>query len=1200
MHTSSLPDDGSREPAVTRDSDPGRGAAALDFLPEPASQARPSLSLIPAAHGYPGGIGDALDSLDGELLGEPGAACPIHGEGDQPGVPSGLDQAEVWQRSLAAWQDAGLDWQPEAGPLDTVSPAAASAGTASTAAAPAKAGAAPETGMAQAPAGRDWSTEPIPVITDDAPAPAGQSPAPAAVAPERAPVTGKRQPAGRAPADEKAPATDAPVRADAPGPATDETPAAVGSAPATDQSPPAVAGSASAADETARATDEMAPPTTSPASPAASLASPAAAAASAAHPGAAAMDAPAPEDAPAPPAGTPAAAPPADATAPAAPPAGATARAGADGGQAATGRARHRRRRLAVAAVVICGVVVAGTVAGVAVTRSPQAPAAPAFGLAGAPYPPGRLGDTQFPALPAGTAGAVHLTLAGVAAAGNTVVAVGSQPGVPAARPVILVSADGGHTWQQAALAPPAIPAPPAPAAPGSALAGGLPPATAATSSRPLPPGPVMVSGGDGRWLALGAGAGWVSADGTHWRPVTGLAGTGLPGTVAGDQVAALARTGSGFLAVGQHLQQAAGHQARGPVLWSSPDGVTWRRVTGSALPLHSSAGQVLGLRSVAASGSSILIAGDVAGTAVAPRGHRRTRVPAESPGLWRSSDGGATWQPAPLPAGLGATGGLAGIAATRSGFVAVRPGFNRHDRRDAVVFTSPRGAAWHPVARLVTGHRAALRQIAVVGNGNGAAVTGIVRGQVQAFVSATGTSWSSATSLGGAYGRPLTGVALAPGGVLVAAGMDVRRASLPDNPRPFLLLAGHRITRTGQQALAGADTADVVVNGLASGAGHAIAAGSADGAPAVWVAPGGASGAGSAGGTTGAGTAGGAWTRASIRLPHTWDGGGAGLTGATYGPAGWLAVGSRGGFGRQPLPASAAPAQAPPRPVVMTSADGTTWHAAPNARPLLAPGVSLAQAAHGQSGYVVVGSQTAGGSQTAAAWHSAGLNGWASARSVGQGGPSGAGPSQMLAVTSAGTGFVAAGYAASSPAVWTSPDGSGWRLMTLPVPAGTAGAVLTQLAAHGNQVIATGTATTPAGTQGFAATSADGGHSWHESPLPLPASVTASQPNPGGPAAQPGGQPAHPAVSVTALTAVTGGFVAAGVASTPAGQDVLVWWSRGGLGWQAAAPAVALLRGQGPREITALAQAGHQLSAFGLAAGPAGQHPIRWQARLR
>lgn len=858
---------------------------------------------------------------------------------------------------------------------------------------------------------------------------------------------------------------------------------------------------------------------------------------------------------------------------------------------------------------MVCGVVVAGTVAGVAVTRSPQAPAAPAFGLAGPPYPPGQLGDAQFPAPPAGTAGAVHMTLAGVAAAGDTVVAVGSQPGVPAARPVMLVSADGGHTWQQAALAPPAIPAPPASAPPASALAGGVPAATAASSSQPQSHGPVMVAGGDGRWLALGAGAGWVSADATHWRPVTGLASAGLPGTVAGDQVAALVRTGSGFLAVGQHLQPAAGHQARGPVLWSSPDGVTWRRVTGSALPLHSSAGQVLGLRSVAASGSSILIAGDVAGTAVVHRGHRRVRVPAESPGLWRSSDGGASWQPAPLPAGLGATGGLAGIAATRSGFVAVRPGFNLHDRRDAVVFSSPRGAAWHPVTRLVTGHRAALRHIEVVGNGNGAAVTGIVRGQIQTFASTTGTNWSGATSLGGAYGRPLTGVTLAPGGVLVAAGMDVRRASLPYNPRPFLLLAGHHVTRTGQQELAGTDTADVVVNGLASGAGHRIAVGSDGGAPAVWIAPGGATGAGnasgstgagSAGGSTGAATAGGAWTRPTIRLPRSWDGGGAGLTGGIYGPAGWLAVGSRGGFGRQPLPASAAPAQASPRPVVMTSADGTTWHAAPNARPLLAPGVSLAQAAHGQSGYVVVGSQTVGGRQTAAAWHSAGLDGWARARAVAQGGPSGAGPSQMLAVTSTGAGFVAAGYAASSPAVWTSPDGSGWRLMTLPVPAGTAGAVLTQLAAHGQQVIAVGTATTPTGTQGFAAASADGGHSWRESLLPLPASVTASQPNPGGPAAQPGGQPAHPAVSVTALTPVTGGFVAAGVTSTPAGQDVLVWWSPDGLGWQAAAPAAALLRGQGPRELTALAQSGHQLSAFGFAAGPAGQHPLRWQARLR
>jgi hypothetical protein len=268
-----------------------------------------------------------------------------------------------------------------------------------------------------------------------------------------------------------------------------------------------------------------------------------------------------------------------------------------------------------------------------------------------------------------------------------------------------------------------------------------------------------------------------------------------------------------------------------------------------------------------------------------------------------------------------------------------------------------------------------------------------------------------------------------------------------------------------------------------------------------------------------------------------------------------------------------------------MVSRDGLSWHPAPNAQSLLAPGVTLAQAAAGRAGYVVVGGEQTGGGQSPAAWYSPDLTGWGRAGAAWPGSAGGPGPQRMLTVTAAGTGFMAAGYAGNSPAVWASRTGRVWRLTALPLPGGAAGAALTSVTAHGAQVVATGTATfaaTQGGTAAFAAVSRDGGRTWRESLLPRPPRA------------------ADLRVAADTLTAAPGGFVAAGSVATATGQGVLIWWSRDGLAWHVTAPAARLLRGPGWHAITALAATGHTLTAAGYVATTAGQYPILWQARLR
>jgi hypothetical protein len=139
---------------------------------------------------------------------------------------------------------------------------------------------------------------------------------------------------------------------------------------------------------------------------------------------------------------------------------------------------------------------------------------------------------------------------------------------------------------------------------------------------------------------------------------------------------------------------------------------------------------------------------------------------------------------------------------------------------------------------------------------------------------------------------------------------------------------------------------------------------------------------------------------------------------------------------------------------------------------------------------------------------------------------------------------------------------------------------VLEHVASVGRLVVAVGTAVTTAGRAvPFAASSANGGASWAESALPVPAGLT----------------------SVTALVAAGGTFTATGsYGSTPGHQNVVVWTSRNGSSWQAAEPAGKGLTGPGIQAITGLAAAGSTLTGVGFTASPAGEQPVFWQAPVR
>ena len=575
--------------------------------------------------------------------------------------------------------------------------------------------------------------------------------------------------------------------------------------------------------------------------------------------------------------------------------------------------------------------------------------------------------------------------------------------------------------------------------------------------------------------------------------------------------------------------------------------------------------------------GKLILIAGDVVTTKVT--GKPRRTVTVQVGAAWLSGNGGSTWVPTAGPAagptlappGPGAQPQVAGVAAAGHGFVLLRPATVA--KRSAVdAYYSPNGVAWTFTATLsaASGFAVGLAN----GGPDGAAVTGVeggVGGQagvggsgrtLTAFVSANGRAWQQTRPFGTSASQTVSGVTLAPDGTVVTTGVSAG----PDSHQPVITLAG---TNAADQVdiakIPGAVDPQLAVNSLAAQPSMQVAVGSANGFPAAWTSVDGGS----------------SWTRATGATPGVLTRPGSQqLTSVTHGTMGWLAVGG-------------VTASAPEHPVVVVSANGTSWQAADGERVFGAPGLFTEQAAADGQGYVIVGyqnvrqvrsGQVVSGRTVAAAWWSAGLTGWQRAGTASSAGTAGAldgpGARQMMAVAVSSAGFVAVGSHGDQPSAWTSADGRSWRQADLPLPVGSTRAVLQHVASTGRIVAAVGTALTTTGVPvPFAASSSDGGASWIESALPVPAGLT----------------------SVTALAAAGGNFTATGTYGSTAGhQDVVVWTSPNGSAWRAAEPTGQGLTGSGIQAITGLTVSGSTLAGVGFTASPAREEPVFWQSPIR
>ena len=764
------------------------------------------------------------------------------------------------------------------------------------------------------------------------------------------------------------------------------------------------------------------------------------------------------------------------------------------------------RAAIPMVSMVVVGVAIVATVGG-------HGAAGPDPATLSVGFPPAMSASNDFSATPADQARGISQSLAQVASSGSTVVTAGAQAGARIGRAQFFLSSDGGKTWS-------------------------LGTEQAAGGGDPAPGHPAtLIAGGRGQWAALGPSAIWTSHDGRTWT----LDSTqGIAPMRGGDQVKVLRRTATGFLAAGENVPP-GNPAAASPVVWTSVNGVTWRRLGAAQLHLVAGGGTAGALTAAAADGAAIVVSGVISTD--------KAQSTVRASGVWRSTNGGASWSAVTVPASNGATGAIAGLAATANGFAAVRPG-RAKGGTDAVVFTSADGTTWRFGAAVMGQGGAGLTVATVAGDPAGAVITATSGGNVLAFTSTNGASWASAGILAGATAGAVSGVAVTTRGAVVATGAAAT-AQLGQQPVLTIDNAG-RLTSVNVAGIPGAVQPEVAVNGIAADGSAQVAVGSANGFPATWFSA-------DAGTTWSRGTAAAATV---LNRPGLQE-----LSGVVHGNAGWVAVGG----------VQSATAQ---HPVVVTSANSRTWQAADTAPVFASAGVFTVAAAAGRDGYVIVGRQTVAGRTIAAAWWSAGLSGWQRGTDATAGALDGTGTSrQMLAAAPLPDGFLAVGSAGNRPAAWISPAGRTWRAVTLSLPGNAVRARLQQVAVNGRRIVAVGMSATAGGqTAPFTALSVNGGATWTESLLPSPGGATA----------------------VNAVAATGSGFTATGTVGAAGHQDVLIWTATDGLNWTTASPSVTGLGGRGVQEITALTVSGRTMTGVGFAASPARETPTIWRSPIR
>jgi hypothetical protein len=403
----------------------------------------------------------------------------------------------------------------------------------------------------------------------------------------------------------------------------------------------------------------------------------------------------------------------------------------------------------------------------------------PAPGLAASTQTSGQVqppGAVTLPGYPGEQQRGVFRAVSRIVAAGKTIVAIGSQADGGVVRQEFITSADAGRTWQ---LAPVRTP-----------------------DGRRAPAGYAaeLLAGGPQGWMAEGPHAIWTSRDGLSWT----LAAThGISPREPGDSVWVVTRTGQGFLAAGSATGGRAGARA---VIWTSPDGLSWHRMTAAQAGLAGPGETVRNIAYASWRGSAVVISGDVARSGVA------------YDGVWLSTDSGMTWTRVTVPAGHGSRTQVSGLAASTAGLIAVRPGQSAAGTAEGVAYFSPDGRTWRYAA--VIGAGQGWTPGVVKGSGYGFVVTGTTAsGEIAAYTSTgAGRTWQPTGPLGTAAAESVTGATVLPGGTAVAVGSTA--AGQLGQQAVFLEAAGAGAVR---HIPVPGSVPETTVHGTAAGAGQQI-----------------------------------------------------------------------------------------------------------------------------------------------------------------------------------------------------------------------------------------------------------------------------------------------------------------------------------------------------------------------------------------